>query len=233
MDATPKGGIYKSTNQGDSWTNTLPTNERIFSITVSPNNWIWAGTYDGKVVYSSDSGNTWERDTIATDILWTIKSNNLNNIFAGGGSGNSWMYRTTNLGASWELVYSYQYFGIQGIAIDDSNVIYANRYNVRLISSDNGSTWETIGGPSLESLYLDKYHNFYAGPGHRSLDNLNTWVGIGPGSARPYAFIDSLVFAGTSHGVYLFDPSYQPYIGDNYFPLALGNKWQFNSHCET
>ena len=50
----PEGGIYKSTNQGETWTNTLPTNDRIFSITVSPNNWIWAGTYDGKVVYSSD-----------------------------------------------------------------------------------------------------------------------------------------------------------------------------------
>jgi len=227
-----EGGIYKSTNQGETWTNTLPTNERIFSITVSPNNWIWAGTYDGKVVYSSDHGNTWEKDTIATDILWSIKSNNLNNIFAGGGSGNSWMYRTTNLGVSWELVYSYQYFGIQGIVIDDSNVIYANRYNVRLISTDNGNAWITIGGSSLQSLYLDKFHNFYAGPAHRSLDNCYTWIGVGPGSARAYVFIDSLVFAGTSDGVFLYDPSYQPYIGNNYFPLAVGNIWQFNLECE-
>lgn len=231
----PEGGIYKSTNQGETWANTLPTNERIFSITVSPNNWIWAGTYDGKVVYSSDHGNTWERDTIATDILWTIKSNNLNHIFVGAGSGNSKIYRTTNLGASWELVYSYQYFSIRGIVIDDSNVIYADRYNARLISSDNGNSWTTISGPQLERLFIDKYHRIYAGPlGHRSLDNCVTWTRIGPTNpswVEAYAFADSLIFAATTEGIYLHDPSYQPYIGDNYFPLAVGNKWQFNQEC--
>ncbi|HSW53997.1 MAG TPA: T9SS type A sorting domain-containing protein [Ignavibacteriaceae bacterium] len=233
-DAT-NGGIYKSTNQGDAWINTLPTNEKIYSITVSPNNWIWAGTNDGKVVYSSDQGNTWERVTVTTVIMWSITSNNLNHIFVGAGSGNSKIYRTTNLGASWELVYSYQYFSIRGIVIDDSNVIYANRYNARLVSSDNGNTWTTIDGPSLERLYIDKYHRIYASPvGYRSLDNCVTWTRIGPAEptfVEAYTFVDSLLFAGTSRGVYLHDPSFQPYIGDNYFPLALGNKWQFNKEC--
>ena len=226
----PNGGIYKSTNQGETWINTLPTNERIFSITVSHNNWIWAGTYDGKVVYSSDHGNNWERDTIATNILWSIKSNSLSHIFAG--SGNGKIYRTTNLGASWELVYNYQSFSIRGIAIDDTNYIYANRYNARLISSDNGNNWTTLGGPSLDVLYLDRYHNFYAGPNYRSLDNCASWTFIGNPNANAFAFVDSLVFVGTGYGVYLYDPSYQPYIGDNYFPLAVGNKWQFHQECD-
>ena len=41
---------------------------------------------------------------LATEILWSIASNKLNHIFAG--SGNGEIYRTTNLGDSWELVYN-------------------------------------------------------------------------------------------------------------------------------
>ncbi len=129
------------------------------------------------MVYSSDHGNTWERDTITNDIIWSIESNNLNYIFAGNGNGK--IYRTTDLGTSWELVYCHQ-TSIQGIVIDDSNVIYANRGNTRLTSYDNGTTWTIIGGPSLESLYLDKYHNFYAGLGIDSLDNCVNWTFVGP-----------------------------------------------------
>ena len=64
------GGIYKSTNQGDSWINTFPTNDKIFAITVSPNNWIWTGTLDGKVIYSSNSGDTWITNTIDNDNIF-------------------------------------------------------------------------------------------------------------------------------------------------------------------
>jgi hypothetical protein len=229
----PNGGIYKSTNQGETWTNTLPTNERIFSITVSPNNWIWAGTYDGKVVYSSNHGNTWEKDTLASDIMWSIATNKLNHIFTGNANGE--IYRTTDLGNSWELVYNVPPLTVMGIVIDDSNHIYANKWTNRLISYDNGNTWNSIPGPQLERLYIDKYHGIYSGPlGHRSLDNCVSWTLIGPTNPSfvyTYAFVDSLIFAGTTNGVYLHDPSFHPYIGDNYFPLAVGNKWQFNRMC--
>jgi hypothetical protein len=104
-----------------SHTDTFLIPHLIFSITVSPNNWIWAGTYDGKVVYSSDHGNTWERDTIATDILWSINSNDLNHIFAG--SMNSKIYRTTNLGVTWELVCTTT-LGIWDIVIDDQDLTH-------------------------------------------------------------------------------------------------------------
>ena len=227
------GGIYKSTDQGDNWTLSLASNDKIFSITVSPNNWIWAGTYDGKVVYSSDGGDSWLANTFANDILWSIAANNLNNVFAGSGDGE--IYRTTNLGADWELVYDAALpLSIWGIVIDDSNHIYANKWSTRLISTNNGESWSEISGTQLEFLFMDKYHNFYAGPGYRSLDNCLSWSYIGPsGSDYPsaFAFVDSLVFAATNSGVFLYDPSYQPYIGENYFPLALGNKWQFNKRC--
>lgn len=234
----PEGGIYKSTNQGDSWTNTLPTNDRIFSITVSPNNWIWAGSYGGKIIYSSNSGETWEDISIANDIIYSVISNPFNQVFAGSGDGE--IFRTTNLSSSWELVYnSTEWLIISGMVVDSSNYIYATAYgqSKRLLSLDNGNTWLEILGPNLESLYINAYHNFWGSSGYsgyRSLDNCLSWQSVGPtwpNCPNSLTFIDSLVFAGTSDGVFLYDPSYQPYIGDNYFPLNIGNIWQFNNRC--
>jgi hypothetical protein len=223
------GGIYKSTNQGDSWINTFPTNDKILAITVSPNNWIWTGTVDGKVIYSSDNGSSWITNMLDNDNIWAIASNSLNHIFVG--SMNSKIYRTTDFGVTWQLVCTTT-LGIWDIVIDDQNIIYVTAWGKRLISYDNGNTWTTISGPVLESLYLDKYQNFYAGPNYRSLDKCVSWQFIGNPGANAYTFIDSLVYAGTNYGVYLYDPSYQPYIGDNYFPLAVGNKWQFHQECD-
>lgn len=227
------GKIYKSTNQGDDWIIVNPSSGIIPSLVVSPNNWIWAGTLNGKVVYSSDAGNTWLTDSLDNEGIWAIASNSLNHIFAGSMDGR--IYRTTNLGTSWELAYDVPPLGIWGMVIDDSNHIYANRWNVRLISTDNGNTWTEIAGVQLDRLFLDKYHRFYAGPlGRRSIDNCITWSFIGPAGSlfvNAFTFIDSLIFAATTDGVYLYDPSYQPYIGNNYFPLTVGNKWQFNERC--
>jgi hypothetical protein len=226
------GGIYKSTNQGETWTASLSSSDKIYSLTVSPNNWIWAGTNDGRVVHSADGGSTWTFDSLDNYGIRSIATNSINHVFAGIMNGR--ICRTTDLGLSWELVYNVTPLGIWGMVIDNQNNIYASKWTKRLISTDNGNTWTTtIEGPQLQSLYLDKYHVFYGGVlGQRSFDNCISWEPLGLGSwVNSFAFVDSLIFAGTVDGVFLHDPSYQPYIGENYFPLALGNKWQFNTQC--
>jgi len=224
------GKIYKSTNQGDEWITVNPSSGIIAALEVSPNNWIWAGTLDGKLLYSSDGGNNWDTEDFADDGVWSIGSNATNDIFVGVGRGK--IYRTTNLGGSWYLVYEAPIQAtIREIVVDDSGYVYATKYKDRLISTDNGNNWNTIPGPELDNIYLDNQHVFYGGSvvgGYRSYDNCLTWSFIGPiNSSNAFAVIDSLVFVGTDHGVFLYDPSHQPYIGQNYFPLTVGNKWQY------
>lgn len=230
------GRIYKSTNQGSDWINVYTYPGLVLSIGISPNNWIWAGTLDGKLLHSSDGGNNWDTENFVDDGIWSIGTNAANDIFVGVGYGK--IYRTTNLGGSWDLVYEAPIQApVREIVIDDAGYVYATKYKDRLISTDNGNTWNTIPGPELEILYLDYQHVFYGASivgGYRSYDNCLTWSFIGPpwpDAPNAFALVDSLVFAGTNHGVFLYDPSYQPYLGQNYFPLTVGNTWQFNWRC--
>ncbi len=232
------GGIYKSTNQGESWVHSLNSNDKITSITVGPNNWIWAGTYDGKILFSSNEGNSWEAKNFNESIS-SIKSNNINFIFVG--SGNGKIYRSTDLGINWELLYqSTGWSIIKGILVDNDNYIYANLYgrSERILSTNNGITWVEILGPNLSSLYINSYHQFfggvYSGGGYRSLDSCLTWQYIGPtwpNDPNSFTFIDSIIFVGTPHGVFKYDPTSHPYLAENYFPLNIGNIWQFNTQC--
>lgn len=233
-----EGGIYKSTNHGESWINSLNSNDKITSITVSPNNWIWSGTYDGKVLFSSNEGNSWEAKNF-TEQISTITSNNNNFIFAG--SSNGKIYRSTNLGGNWELMFqSTGWSIIKGIVVNDDNYIYANLYgqSKRILSIDNGITWVEILGTNLSSLYINSYHQIFGSEwsygGYRSLDSCLTWQYIGPAwpnDPNSFTFIDSLIFVGTQHGVFKYDPAFQPYLSNNYFPLNIGNIWQFNTRC--
>ena len=62
---TYRGGIYKSTNRGQSWTlSGIPT-AGIFSIAISPNyandGTVFAGTEGGGIYKSTNGGQSWTR----------------------------------------------------------------------------------------------------------------------------------------------------------------------------
>jgi hypothetical protein len=159
-------------------------------------------------------------------------SNSQNDIFAGSWDGK--VYRTTDSGTTWETVYNIGPLGIWGMVIDGSDIIYAYKWDKCLVSSDNGNTWIEIPGPQLEGLFLDPFENIYAGLGYRTLDNCSTWTYVGPAVGIPncYCFFDSLVFAGTSQGIFLYDPTYHPHVDKTFYPLDVGNQWQYNSECD-
>jgi len=224
-----EGGIFKSSNQGIDWTIMNLSTESLYSVEISySDNWVWAGG-DGQIFFSSDDGNNWNSKDISPYKIISIAINSNNNIFLGAEANG--IYRSTNFGETWENVYPSGQ--IYSIVIDDSNYIYALRSGFRIVSYDNGNTWIFVDNVSynMQSLYMDNNHNYWAGNsdsfGTQFSTDLIWWDYKGLSYVRPFAFKDSIIFAGTEQGLYRFDPNVYTYIGNNYFPLNIGNKWQY------
>lgn len=90
-------GVWLSTNNGNTWTQTALRIGNILSLAVSGNN-IFAGTNDGYGVYlSTNNGTSWTQTALNNNMVYTIIVSG-SNIFAGTDNG---VYLTTNNGTSW------------------------------------------------------------------------------------------------------------------------------------
>jgi len=233
-------GLFNSTDQGLNW-NLVLDSIAVNCIHISPSNMIFLGMDNGRIIISTDQGANWEEDTIASEHLFSVVVNSSNHIFVatGGvfGEGGK-IHRSTDLGNSWEIAHNSSSGSTLLLAIQHStNYIYGFGTQRNLLSTDNGNTWqETFRSLVLaKNLYLVSDSIFYVSgsSGLRSYD-FEYWNVIGPmdpNAPRTYTFVDSIIFAGTVSGVFKHDPSIQPYIADNYFPLEIGNTWQHHSYC--
>jgi len=96
------GGVFRSTNNGTSWTavNTGLTDTYVLSLAVSGSN-LFAGT-DGGVFRSTNNGTSWTAvNTGLTNTDVSSLAVNGSNLFAGTGDG---VFLSTNNGTSWTAV---------------------------------------------------------------------------------------------------------------------------------
>ncbi|MBI1890374.1 MAG: hypothetical protein HYS18_07005 [Burkholderiales bacterium] len=113
---TRGGGIYRSLNSGEQWTNVtsnLPT-AYVFAIALSPtdSNTVYVGTGDQGIFKSVNGGSSWTQvltaattsDTLANKIITSIvvDPRNANNVYAA--DWNSGVFRSTTAGLSWQQV---------------------------------------------------------------------------------------------------------------------------------
>jgi hypothetical protein len=161
------GGLWKSTNNGASWTTTTDqiASLGVSDVVVDPSNnnilYISTGDFDGAptgfsggdsksigVLKSTDGGNTWN----ATGLSWTTSQsvfisklliNPLNTVelFAFTSVG---IYRTTNSAANWTLVAT-GYYKDGEYKPGDTTTIYAANTNNVVRSTNGGATFGATG----------------------------------------------------------------------------------------
>lgn len=156
---SPAGGLWKSTNGGNSWstgTDALsvigctdiaidPTNTNILYLATGDGD--AADTYSIGVLKSTDGGITWN----TTGLTWTVNQgrrisrliidpSNSSNLIAGTSNG---IYRSTDAGATWTQVSTTS--GIKDVEFKPGNSSTVYACSDRFLKSTNGgATWTTI-----------------------------------------------------------------------------------------
>ena len=92
-------GLYRSTDNGDTWVNLNMPYGYLWTVEVTTNGHIFAGTYGDGLYRSTDSGTTWEKTTVTSNHVWAIVPGSGNNVFvATWGNG---VFKSENSGSTW------------------------------------------------------------------------------------------------------------------------------------
>jgi len=183
-------GVFRSTDNGVTWLGPNHSIPNVNSVAIGFNGDVIAGTMYG-VYISTNDGYDWElRDNgfPGPTIILTIFVDDNNNYFAGTYGGEDVIYKSTDLGMSWEEsgppISSPT---ICSIINNSSNTLFASSLDGSEVhrSTDNGHTWEyfTSGIPITASdiiLISNESDQIFAGSTSFgvfiSVDNGETWT---------------------------------------------------------
>jgi hypothetical protein len=192
---TDSVGVYLSTNNGTSWTQTTLNNQTVYSLLVNGNN-IFAGTSIG-VYRTTNNGANWTL-VLNNQFVGSLAING-NNIFAGTSIG---VYRTTNNGATWAQAGLNGQF-VLSLAVNGSN-IFAGTFTGVYRTTNNGATWtQTTLNNQLVSALAVNGNNIFAGtfPNgvYISNDNGTNWIQtfLNNQNVLSLAVSGNNIFAGT------------------------------------
>ncbi|MDA2936325.1 T9SS type A sorting domain-containing protein [Patescibacteria group bacterium AH-259-L05] len=152
--AWPKGEVWKSNNDGETWSTTgtiggfyvqytrslLPLGNNIY---VSTGTWT-----EGEVYKSSDGADTWEKiggRLVGASAVWTLKADENGTIYAG----SNYFYRLENEGENgetWERFSTPDGSDIRDLEMGSDGALYAGTIEGNIFRTfDRGETWELIG----------------------------------------------------------------------------------------
>ncbi len=208
--ATKTRGAFKSTDSGDSWTESYTGFSNIYF------NEIYS-TDENKLLVCGGSGifqfswqtEEWVNLNAPQADYNCISVNSLNHIIAGSNMG---MFRSTDDGTTWQAATTH--IGtVYSLVCTENNILFAGASFGVYKSTDNGDTWGQTGLSPLEITDVaiddkgDIYANvFYRGQGiYRSQNQGVTWEQMNPGLADQLTTSVAVdfqgdIYVGTSEG---------------------------------
>jgi photosystem II stability/assembly factor-like uncharacterized protein len=234
------GGIWKTTNAGENWTNISDafTNLSVNSMAMaeSDHNVIYAGTgesfpggsyfYGNGIWKSTDKGNNWTPlASTSTDANFSyvnrliVDPANANIILAATETG---IFKSINGGTSWSKVYSSN-FGVEDLVPDPSNfnILFAGEHGIGVLRSTNaGNNWSFSSsgmgpGTRFELAVSPVDHNYVFASVNVSEEVSNVYMSQDNG-LNWNKFKDSQAFLSTQ-GDYDNTIAAHPYIANQVF----------------
>lgn len=226
-------GIVKSTDNGLTWNDSYSGYVNASSIYITKEGDIYVGDDSGAFIKSTDSGNSWVIVSITDKAITSIAVLDSGKIFVST-EGKS-LFSSFDYGDSWtQILNPNLFYTIESIVADTNDYLYAEHSEKISRSTDLGITWELVGFipsyPEVPVLNIDESNNLYYGYYglYKSTDQGLIWSYLGGPSYVSCILIDSnRIFLGTYNSIYRYDPDRPIYVGNNYLPLRVGNKWQY------
>lgn len=135
-----EGSVYRSQDQGESWTLIKDVNFPINAIKSDSNNTLYFGSIDGLFV-SRNQGDNWTSVDLEGESVYSIGISGQDVVYAGTSSG---VFLSKDHGTSWELAGLEGMEHILALEIDTDGILYAGmRDGVVYRSSDEGGNWQT------------------------------------------------------------------------------------------
>lgn len=201
--ATNNGGLWKSSDQGNSWTKLL--GDSIFAVAVDPHNslHLLASDFQQFLLQSTNGGSTWQQVATPIAIIQSIAFSPTQSGLVLACSPNGGIARSTDNAVTWTVSNSgLQTTACRKIAFDSAGNIVAATPSGIYRSANAGSTWTlkkaatdqfgfftTAIDPTNPQIIFAADDNFYL----KSTDGGTTWTTLAPGfiaTADPAIAID-------------------------------------------
>ncbi len=208
-------GVFKSTDNGITWTSFCAGYEYVsVQGMVTDGNIIFAGT-DYGVLLSSDSGVSWNlsNNGLTNGYVYSMAVSGIN-ILAGTYCG---IFLSQDNGASWRPINPWC-FEVKSIVFIGNEILFGTNSGIYL-SSDTGASW--VSSDTVFSIgdttYIGYVNTIFAvgdtlfagskGGSFKSINSGRSWeidtVGIGLRSVNSYAIDGGNIFAGTDSGLFI------------------------------